>query len=237
MRHSQTVAALGAFREQRRIFDIISNNLSNVQTAGFKKDVPIFYTLLNQSMDRFPTLAVDQMMTQYYQGNVQNTGKELDLAVEGEGFFKIKTPQGMRYTRAGNFSLNNDRVLINADGFPVMGRTKEITLKGQPVTVEKDGTIKVAGSETDKIALVTFPDLDLLKKEGHTLFRLEVPQKEVEVRDSKVLQGALEASNVNPIEEMVNMIDAFRSYESCLKIIQSHDEMNNKAVNELGRMG
>ena len=177
------------------------------------------------------------MKTQFHQGIVQNTGKELDLAIEGEGFFKVKTPQGIRYTRAGNLSLNKERVLINAEGFPVMGRKGEITLNGQPIVLEKDGIIKVAGNETDQISLVTFPDVDLLEKEGHTLFRLAVPQKEIEVRDSKILQGVLEASNVNPIEEMVNLIDAFRSYESCLKIIQSHDEMNGKAVNELGRTG
>jgi flagellar basal body rod protein FlgG len=94
----------------------------------------------------------------------------------------------------------------------------------------------VDGEEAGQIALVTFSDLNLLRKEGNGLFRLEVPQAEVEVRDSQLLQGALESSNVNPVEEMVNLIDSLRSYESCLKVIQGHDDMDNKAVNELGRV-
>jgi flagellar basal body rod protein FlgG len=83
---------------------------------------------------------------------------------------------------------------------------------------------------------VTFQDLDLLRKEGHTLFGLKIPQEETEVQNSQIRQGALEASNVNPIEEMVNLIDALRSFESCVKIVQSQDEMDSKAVNELGKV-
>jgi flagellar basal body rod protein FlgG len=102
--------------------------------------------------------------------------------------------------------------------------------------VGKDGTIKVDGAEVDRIDLVNFSDLSGLKKEGHTLFRLEIPQAEGEARDSQLHQGALESSNVNPIEEMVKLIDSLRSYESCMKVIQSNDEMDGRAVNELGRV-
>jgi flagellar hook-basal body protein len=121
-------------------------------------------------------------------------------------------------------------------GLPITGKQGEITLSGQTISIERDGTIKVDGGEAGQIALVTFSDLDLLRKEGNGLFRLEVPQEEMEVPDSQLLQGALESSNVNPVEEMVNLIDSLRSYESCLKIIQGHDEMDNKAVNDLGRV-
>jgi flagellar basal-body rod protein FlgG len=236
MRNFQTVPALGAFREQRRIFHLISNNLSNAQTVGFKKDDLVFHTILNRSWDQLQASPTDEVKTLFHQGNVQRTGNELDLAIEGEGFFQIKTPYGMRYTRAGNFKLNNERQLVNAEGLPVMGKNGEIIISGQGIAVETDGTIKVDGGEVDQIVLVTFPDLDLLKKEGHNLFRLEVPQKEMEANDSRILQGALESSNVNPIEEMVNMIDSLRSYESCLKIVQSQDELDSKAVNDLGRV-
>jgi flagellar basal-body rod protein FlgF len=236
MRNTQAVASMGAFRQQRRISDLIANNLSNVQTAGFKKDVPLFHNILDQTLDSFRDNPPDAIKTVFSQGNIQKAGNVLDVAIEGEGFFKVKTPQGIRYTRAGNFGMNKDNVLVNANGFPIMGKQGEITLSGQTISIEKDGTIKVDGGEAGQIALVTFSDLDLLRKEGNGLFQLEVPQAEVEVRDSQFVQGALESSNVNPIEEMVNLIDSLRSYESCLKTIQGHDEMDNKAVNDLGRV-
>ena len=236
MRQSQILASVGAFRQQNRISHLITNNLSNVQTPGFKRDVPIFSVLLSQALDSYQRFSFDQTKTLFHNGSIQETGSPLDLAVEGEGFFKILTPQGIRYTRAGNFRLDKDMVLTNADGLPVVGRRDEITLSGGMISVEKDGTVKVNGEERDKIALVTFQDLDLLMKEGHTLFGLKIPQEETEVQNSQIRQGALEASNVNPIEEMVNLIDALRSFESCVKIVQSQDEMDSKAVNELGKV-
>lgn len=236
MRNVQISASIGAARQERRMFHIIANNLTNVQTAGFKKDAPFFHTLLSQASGHIQNIPMDGIKTLFQQGNIQKTENELDLAIEGEGFFKVKTPYGIRYTRAGNFSLNKDRVLMDANGFPVMGRQGEITLNGRKIRIEKDGVVRVDGREVDQISVVTFPDLDLLRKEGHTLFRLETPQKEMEDRTSQVLQGDLEASNVNSIEEMIKLVDALRSYESCLKTIQSNDEMDSRAVNELGKL-
>lgn len=236
MRQSQIFASLGTLRQQNRISHLIANNLSNAQTAGFKKDVPVFSVLLSQSLDSYQRLSFDQTKTLFHQGTIQQTGNPLDLAIEGEGFFKIQTAQGVRYTRAGNFCLNRDGVLTNANGFSVLGKRGEMTLSGGTITVEKDGTVKVNGEERDKIALVTLQNLDLLKKEGHTLFELRIEEEVREVENPQIHQGALEASNTNPIEEMVNLIDALRSFESCVKVVQSQDEMDSKAVNELGKV-
>ncbi|MGQ9646422.1 MAG: flagellar basal-body rod protein FlgF [Thermodesulfobacteriota bacterium] len=236
MRQSQIFATLGTLRQEHRISHQIANNLSNVQTPGFKRDVPIFSTLLSQAMDSDQRLFLDQTQTSFRQGNIQRTGNPLDLAIEGEGFFKVLTPEGVRYTRAGNFSLNKDMVLTNAEGFPVVGRRDEIILSGGTISVDKDGTIRVNGEEREKVTLVSFQDLDLLKKEGHTLFGLKIPQEEIVVQNSQIHQGALEDSNVNPIEEMVNLIDALRAFESCVKIVQCQDEMDSKAVNDLGKV-
>ena len=152
------------------------------------------------------------------------------MAIEGEGFFKIDTPEGIRYTRAGNFILNKDGVLSTPDGFPVLGKQGKITLQGQNIVIGKDGTVKGDGGELGRIALVAFPDSNVLRKEGHTLFSTDFPETEKEVSDPLLSPGATESSNVNPIEEMTNYIDALRSFESCLKIIQSQDEMDSKAV-------
>ena len=234
MRASQIVASMGAFRQQNRISNLIANNISNAQTPGFKKDVPLFESLLTDSFSRFQTSPLDGTRTLFQQGGIQKSGNPLDVAIEGGGFFKVKTPVGTRYTRAGNFVLNKEGVLTNPDGFPILGKDGEITLRGQNVSVETDGTVQVDGEARGRIALATFPDLNTLKKEGHTLFSAEFPETETEASDFILHQGSLESSNVNSIEEMANYIDALRSFESCLKIIQSQDEMDSRAVNELG---
>jgi flagellar basal-body rod protein FlgF len=232
----QKMASQGAVRQQKRVFDVISNNLTNVQTVGFKRDVPLFHPILSQARDRAQPILSEGVKTLFHQGSIQKTGNSLDLAIDGEGFFKVMTPEGVRYTRAGNFGLNKEKVLKNADGFPVLGGRGEIRTEGQTIVVEANGSIKVDGKEQDQIIPVTFPNLDLLKKEGHSLFRLEVPQNEIEARDSQVLQGALESSNVNLVGEMIDLMDSMRSYEACLKVIQSNDELNSKVVNELGKV-
>ena len=109
-------------------------------------------------------------------------------------------------------------------------------MKGKAITVNKDGTVEVDGAQVDQVAVAAFSDLGLLKKEGQNLFRVEDSREERENQASQVLQGTLEASNVNPVEEMVKMIDSLRTYESCLKMIQSQDELDSKAANEVGRV-
>lgn len=236
MRNVQIMGSLGAHRQERRIFHIIANNLSNAQTTGYKRNSPFFHSLLNESMGHLQSIPIDGIKIDFLQGTLERTGNDLHMAIEGEGFFKVKSPEGIRYTRAGDFKLNKDKVLVNTNGFPVMGKQGEITIQGQAVSVEKDGTIRVDGAEIGQIGLVNFSDLSLLQKEGQSFFRPEMDLKELNVSESMIHQGHLESSNVNPIEEMVGLIDSFRSYETCLKVIQSHDEMDGKAVNEIGKV-
>jgi len=234
----QNSAVIGLFRQERR-YELISNNLSNVQTPGFKKDVAIFHQVFSEALH--PSLSILSMDSEFSQtlleqGEIQSTGNPLDLAIEGKGFFKVKTPEGVRYTRNGNFRLTPEGVLVQSNGFPVLSRNGEITLRGNQIAVERDGAIKVDGADRDKLALVTFADLGDLKKEGKTLFKLEGEQEEKEAGGAGVLQGALENSNVNALEEMVQMIDSLRTFEACYKIVQVQDEMNAKAVNELSKV-
>lgn len=234
----QNSAVIGLFRQERR-YELISNNLSNAQTPGFKKDVPIFHEVFSEALHpSLSTLSMDSEFSQtlLQQGEIQSTRNPLDLAIEGEGFFKVKTPEGVRYTRNGNFRLTREGVLVQSNGFPVLSRNGEITLRGNQIAVEKDGAIKVDGADRDKLALITFADLKALKKEGKTLFKLEGEQEEKEAEGAGVIQGALEGSNVNAMEEMVQMIDSLRTFEACYKIVQVQDELNAKSVNELAKV-
>lgn len=238
MRNTQAVAAMGAFRQQTRMDHLIANNLSNVQTSGYKREVPVFQTILSKTSERFQNIQKDTMKISFLPGPLQKTGNDLDLAIEGEGFFKVKTPYGVRYTRNGNFSLNKDQVLINGAGFPVLNeKGSEITLTGKKITVGSNGSVMADGNEVGQIAVVTFPGLDVLQKEGHTLMKNGRPeQEEIKAPESQVMQGVLEASNVNAVEEMINLLDSYRTYESCLKIIQSDSSLDSKAVNEVGKV-
>jgi flagellar basal-body rod protein FlgF len=231
---SQNLAVIGLFRQERR-HELIANNLSNAQTAGFKKDVPVFHKIFSEAFSSYQLGEFETSVTSFQQGELQTTRNPLDLAVEGEGFFKVKTPQGIRYTRSGNFRLNREGILVQDSGYPVLGRTGEMNLKGNQFSIDKDGTVYVDGASRDKIALVTFADLNGLKKEGQALFKLEGEQEEKEVSQSQVHQGTMELSNINIMEEMVRMIDALRSFEACRKIVQVQDEMDAKAVNELAK--
>jgi len=234
------LASITAYENQAKYFSTVVNNLSNAHTPGFKRDLPLFRSLLDrnmgQNMEAIPFGLIKETRTVFQQGDLRQTRNALDLAIEGEGFFKLKTPYGFRYTRSGNFKLNQEGVLTDSSDFPVMGKKGEIVLKGQTITVNRDGMVDVDGNQVDQVAVAAFSDLGLLKKDGQNHFRLEDPQEEKESQDSRVLQGTLEASNVNPFEEMVKLIDSLRTYESCLKMIQSQDEMDSKAANDVGRV-
>lgn len=235
MGHFQPLAALGALREQKR-YSVIANNLSNSQTVGFKKDNLVFRKVIDKASNELKREETGRTLISFQQGELQTTGNPLDVAIDGEGFFKIRTPQGIRYTRAGRFEINNERILVNGSGFPIMGRGGEITLSGKNISIEKDGSIQVDGSVVGQLAVVALPDPNLLKKEGQTLMRLDIPQEETEENGGQVIQGALESSNTNTVEEMMKMMDSLRSYETCIKLIQSNDELNAKVINEVGRV-
>lgn len=225
----------GAIRQEKR-YQMIAQNLSNVQTVGYKKEVPIFSVLYSQALQHSGGDKEDSSTISFLQGSIEKTGNVLDLAIEGEGFFKVMTPSGVRYTRAGHFKLDREQRLTHPNGFPVLGRNGEIRLNGKEIVVEKDGVVKLDGVEADRIALVTFDDLSRLKKEGNSLFASEMPEGEREVQGASILQGYLEQSNVNPIEEMVKLIDSLRSNEACLRVTQYRDELNGKVVNDMGRV-
>jgi len=235
----KNVYAIGAnalLRQEKRLA-LIANNLSNAQTVGFKKETASFKEIMGQTIGgKIEKEVIEEYQINVRQGELQITNKDLDLAIEGEGFFKIKTPQGIRYTRNGQFRLDKDQKLVQADGFPVLGKRGEIFLKGGKVSVEPNGLIKVDNQEVDQLAIVTFPNLNGLQKEGHNLFQLAIPQEEKEAGEAFIHQGFVEAANVNPIEEMIALIETHRNFEAYTRLLQANDELDAKAVNDLGKV-
>jgi flagellar basal-body rod protein FlgG len=259
MIRSLWTAATGMQAQELNI-DVIANNLANVNTSGFKKSRAEFQDLLYESMrpagaassadTTIPTgiqlghgtrpSAVQKMFSQ---GDFENTQNELDWAIEGDGFFQIELPNGdTSYSRCGEFKLDADGRIVNADGFPLV---PQLTIPSDTIsiTVGMDGTVSViqAGdstpSEIGTIQLARFVNAAGLRSLGKNLFvPTEGSGDEIigtpgEDGLGSIAQGFLEMSNVSVVDEMVSMITAQRAYETNSKVIQTSDEMLQMANN------
>ena len=212
-------------RQQQKL-DTIINRLANVSTTGFKADILSFDEMLKANM------AID-----FTQGDLQQTGNDLDLALEKEGFFKIQTQRGIRYTRNGTFTLNSEGVLVTQNGDPVLGGGRPILIQGTHIDVNASGEIRVDNQPVGKLDIVTFSSTDKLIKEGESLFVYKGFETDERASETVSLrQSALEMPNVSVVIEMTKMIEASRNYESCMKILQSFDEADGKAINDLGKI-
>jgi flagellar basal-body rod protein FlgG len=220
-------AVQGASRKVDRL-DIITNHMANSTTTGFKTQVMAFDEVLR------PYMTMDTS-----QGDLVVTDSPLDLAIVGEGFFKVQTDQGIRYTRNGNFALSPQGTLINSDGKEVLGTNgAPITIDGDEIVISGDGTIEVDGTAVGTLDVVTFQYNNRLRKEGGSLISYVGPTAdEQSPSDFQVKQGHLEQSNVKIIREMTDMVTTNRHYESFQKLIQTIDELNEKAVTQVGQVG
>ncbi|MBW1739625.1 MAG: flagellar hook-basal body protein [Deltaproteobacteria bacterium] len=218
--------AIRGSRIQALRFDIITNNLANVDTPGFKKD--------KLSFDEF---LQEHVRADLSQGNMSYTGNPLDLALEGDGFFKVKTPNGIRYTRNGSFCLNADSILVTQNGDPVLGENGVIFIQGNDIVINTRGQVTVDETVVDTLSAATFVRPELLQKEGLSYYIYQGNQKEI-ITPEKVFfrQGYLERSNVGVVEEMTKMIETLRTYEAYQRILQTFDETSHKSVNEVGRV-
>ncbi len=228
--------------------DVIVNNLANINTTGFKKDNIFIRILKNASLDinkngggELSGLYVTEY-TSFDQGNLRHTGNPLDLAINGNGFFVVKSPDGLRYTRNGNFMITSDGKIVNSNGCVLIGLGGEIKLpaisevKNLDVTITRNGEIYVGDKFIDKIKIVWFDDSTKLKKDSATGFVVSDGANEIHLSEGyEIYQGFLEGSNVNAIKEMVRMIEASKIYESNYKSVQHQDETLTKA-NELGKL-
>jgi flagellar basal-body rod protein FlgF len=244
MNSGMYAALSGNIASQQRL-EVLTNNLANVNTAGFKRDRMMFESVMaavkNTSpaagiLTEAPVMSTVSFATDYTAGPVKQTGNNLDIALDGEGFFVVNTPQGRAYTRQGNFHLDGGK-MVTADGSEVLGNGGPITINGGKVEIDGKGGVFVDGNRVAALEIVDFPKPYPLRKAGSALF---VPDgsggAEQPVRNMTVRQGFLEESNVNPILEMAQLIETSRYYESCVKAVRSYDEMAAKAANELGKL-
>jgi flagellar basal-body rod protein FlgG len=239
---------------QMTLTDVVTNNLANVNTVGFKKDLAVSKEFREMLIYRINdpsargTMAesaatavpigmlgtgtmVDGIYTVHTRGDLRNTGNSLDVAIMGTGFFAVDTKNGIRYTRNGSFSLNSNKELVTSSGDQVLGQKGPIRLDGKKVLIDESGGVYSDGVLVDNLRISTFADLNVLEKEG-AYSRTSMPVQEI-IGEVQVQQGFLEGSNVNTISEMVNLINVYRTYEANQKMVQTQDETLSKAVNNV----
>ncbi|MDH5667239.1 MAG: flagellar hook basal-body protein [Nitrospira sp.] len=245
----------GALAHERRM-QVFANNMANVNTAGFKQDEQSFKSIFPPRHPSIPPLGpnVDlaqrimaspmggtertfvapyRTKTTFEPGRIRLTGNPLDLAIQGNAFFEVKTPQGVRYSRNGMLSLDNQRRLVTNLGYPVMGTKGEIKIPAGKLEITPQGDIKVNGRPVATIKLMEFPDDEMPQKFSEGLF---VSDKGAVSKTSLVQVGHIEESNVNAIGEMVKLIQGMRGYESAQKLIQTLDRMAETAIQDVGRV-
>jgi flagellar basal-body rod protein FlgG len=227
------VLASGMMLQERKL-GVIANNLANLDTPAFKKDLVLasaYYTDTGvkrptedpeEPSNNFVYPVVGSVFTDLSQGPLRRTDNPLDLALEGEGFFAVRTPEGVRYTRKGTFSLDSEGFLVTEEGFRVLDREgKDIALEGYNVVVDPEGNLYVEGG---LVATLGVWVLRNPRKVGFDLFEGEP----VPAEGFKVRQGFVEMSNVNGILEMVRIIETSRAHEVYSRLIRALDEIQER---------
>lgn len=245
MNSGMYAAVSGSVAAMRRL-DIISNNLANVNTPGYKKDKMSFEGLLAgpvnppavpQGKTADPILQKENVYIEYASGPVTQSGNPLDLALDGDGFFAVTTPEGTAYTRQGNFRTSPDGTLVTVDGYPVQGSNgSPVRVQGNRIEIDSKGEVTVDGSPTGTISVVDFDKPYALNKIGNALFVPADPQATPRTGKAQVMQSHLEGSNVESVSEMVQLIETNRYFEACSKVIRGFDDMAAKAANDIGRV-
>jgi flagellar basal-body rod protein FlgF len=225
------VNAYSALDARIKVLDIVANNLANSQTTGFKRD---FGRMLQIENGYDVGTHID--MTE---GELVNTGNDLDVAIDGPGFFTLQTDSGIRYTRAGSFVLNSHGELVTKDGAKVLSNDgRPISVSEGTLAVRDGGVVTVDGNEVATLKVSTFPDLSKLQKEGLYRFQWNGTPDEVQtVPEAHVKGGYLERSNVNPVTEMVHLMSAYREFETVQRTVKTLvTDMNGKLIQELGKL-
>lgn len=222
----------GAVVRERHL-ELLAHNLGNLQTAGFKQDQPVFGTMLARAvgapvpgMDQYPQLA--DVRPDQSQGTLRTTGRDLDVALEGPGFFVVLTADGIRHFRGGSFHVDDQQQLVTHTGDPVLGAGGPITVRAGDITIDRGGTVRVNNAVVATLRIETVPESVVPVKAGDLYWIL--PGQTEEARNTRVHQGSLEQTNVNASLAMVDLIKVQRGYEQMEKAMQTMDELTGQVI-------
>jgi flagellar basal-body rod protein FlgF len=230
-----TVAA--AMDQKIRQLEHITNNLANASTPGFKaQHLLSLNTLEQESKPGDDVSHLDSLIVDFAQGISQPTTNQLDLSLEGDGFFVIQTKDGLAYTRKGDFTIDSRSQMVTQTGDAVVGEGGSITLDKGKVNIAGDGSVFVDGNQVGKLKIVDFTNRQTLRNVGGGFYIDDGNAGQKMVDKPEIRSGTIELSNVNIINEMAEMIDMHRSFEMYQKVIQTLSDQDKLSVSRLGRV-
>ena len=229
----------------RKEMDIIANNIANMDTTGFKVESMIqktdpsepAVTLGGPRPVKF--VSPDGVARDFGQGTLVKTDGQLDMAIEGKGFFQVRGPEGVRFTRDGRFTTDTTGRLVTQAGHTVLDEGGgEIQIDGEKgqVAVGADGTLSQGNERIGKVGMYAFANAGALEKAGDNQYRNTSNQQPTAATEARLRQGYLESSNVKPILEVTRMVEVSRAYERTAKMIDSEADLSRRSVERLGRV-
>jgi flagellar basal-body rod protein FlgF len=222
-----------------RQIDVVANNLANMNTTAYKTQRMLFEEYLvktegGQQMSFVQDVAVARNLED---GELSATGSPLDMALSGRGYFVVETPEGLRYTRNGHFRFDEEGRLVTQDGLPVLdegGKPIQVNLAETQLQVSTDGTVATGPGQTSKLQVVGFANEYKLSSVGAGLYETAEPPQPVPA--TKVMQGMLEGSNVQPILEINSMIELSRAYQSTQQMLENDHDLRRRTIRQLAQV-
>ncbi len=251
MERGSYVAASGGLLQFKKL-DIVNNNLANVNTPGFKRQVltsstrSFDQTLASElveddpfakgDFERTPEAVSTKTYTDFSPGPIRETGNPLDVALSNPNdFFVVAAPDGLQYTRAGSFSINGEGSIVTQDGFEVQGDGGALSANGGTVSISGSGAVMVDGQEIGRLQVVRFSDPTILERVGSSRFKIPQGAAAGESVPAELLTESLEMSNVSAISSMIELISTNRAFEMYEKTARTIDEVNTTAIQQVGR--
>lgn len=217
--------------------EVTANNLANANTTGFSAQRILFTSFLEKDINQGVKnpMALDHGISTYrslMNGPIRKTGNPLDVAIEGRGYFVVETPLGMRYTRAGNFTVTSSGALITPEGYGVLDNANKPIVfaeDAQTIDIGSAGNIKVNGEDFATLGVVQFANEHSLEQAGGNLYRSDATAQPADA-SARVAQGALEGSNVQPVMELTRMMETSRSVGSTAQLVSAHYDLMRKTT-------
>ena len=243
MENAQLISLSRQIALQRQM-NVVANNVANMNTTGFKSEQVLFAKYVMPVAKDQGFRAPDQPLiytqdwttiNDFSAGAIAQTGNDLDVALQGKGFLTVQTPDGERYTRAGALQLNNQGLLVDNNGYAVLGQGGQIRFAPNETDIRfsQDGTVSSSAGAKGNLRIVEFADPQILAREGNNLYSGGTP---IAASETKIVQGALEKSNVSSVLQIAEMIRVNRSYQSMAKLVQRQDELRRSAISTLGNL-
>jgi len=240
-------AACTALVARTQALDTVANNIANSSTVGFRAERNVFSSVLADAENSSSTSPLNPVLNSYgilsgtmadtTQGALEKTGNDLDLAIEGKGYFVVQTANGPMYTRNGAFQVSSKDQIETSSGDLVMGDKGPITVPDGKIAISEDGTISSDGAVVGKIKVVEFPVGTELANTGNSLYSAPANAKPIAPTESTVRQGALESSNVNAVSSMIQLVEAQRNAEMMQRALSMfNSEIDKTAAQDLPKV-